>query len=490
MKFPKLKLPQSGEMIGRLRTRNFRVGGYSVLAAAIVIAIAVFANVLVSALPAKYTQFDTTSSQLFSLSEQTELLVSGLEDEVTVYWIVQNGAEDSTLSTLLDRYAALSKNLKVSKIDPDVQPTFVQQYVTGSIYNNSLVVECGERSTYVSYEDIYEYDYSNYYSTGSYDVGFAGESALTSAIDYVTNEDLPKLYTLTGHGESALSTNFQASVDKQNILTESLSLLTVEGVPEDADCLLINAPTSDVSESERDAILEYLQAGGKLVLITGPLQDGTELTNLEAVMEYYGVTAEDGIVVEGSQSNYIFPSPVNLLPEYGSHEITSPLSSGGYYMCLPVAQGLSVSDTGRDGVSVTQLLTTSGEAFSKLSGYNMTTYEKEEGDIDGPFALAVAVTETLDNGGETELIWVSSAYLLDDATNQGVSGGNEDFFLNCLNWLCGSESGISIHAKSISNEYLTITSGASSMLTALVVVIIPAAFLAFGIVVWYRRKKR
>lgn len=121
---------------------------------------------------------------------------------------------------------------------------------------------------------------------------------------------------------------------------------------------------------------------------------------------------------------------------------------------------------------------------------NMTTYEKEEGDIDGPFALAVAVTETLDNGGETELIWVSSAYLLDDATNQGVSGGNEDFFLNCLNWLCGSESGISIHAKSISNEYLTITSGASSMLTALVVVIIPAAFLAFGIVVWYRRKKR
>lgn len=65
------------------------------------------------------------------------------------------------------------------------------------------------------------------------------------------------------------------------------------------------------------------------------------------------------------------------------------------------------------------MLTTSGEAFSKLSGYNMTTYEKEEGDIDGPFALAVAVTETLDDGGETELIWVSSAYLLDDATNQG-----------------------------------------------------------------------
>ena len=213
----------------------------------------------------------------------------------------------------------------------------------------------------------------------------------------MTSDDLPKLYMLTGHGESALSTSFQTAVEKQNVETEELSLLTVEGVPKDADALFINAPTSDISEAERDAILEYLQSGGRLILITGPLQDGTELTNLEAVMEYYGVSAVDGIVVEGSQSNYIFPSPVNLLPEYGSHEITSPLSSGGYYMCLPLAQGLAVSDTGRDTVSVTQLLTTSDDAFSKLSGYSMSTYEFEDGDIEGPFALAVAVTETLDD---------------------------------------------------------------------------------------------
>lgn len=490
MKKPAIKLPRPTEMLGRLHTRSFRVGGYSVLAAVIVIAIAVFANVLVGALPAKYTQFDTTSNSLYSLSEQTELLLSGLEDEVTVYWIVQDGAEDSTLGTLLERYTAASGELTVSKVDPDVQPTFVQQYVTGTVYNNSLVVECGERNTYVSYSDLYEYDYSSYYSTGSYDVSFAGESELTSAIDYVTSEDLPLLYTLSGHGEAELSTSFTTAVEKQNIDIQSLSLLTTDGVPEDADCLLINAPSSDISEAERDAILEYLQAGGRLILLTSPLQDGTELTNLEAVMEYYGVTAAEGIVVEGSQNNYIFPSPLNLLPEYGSHEITSPLSSGGYFMCLPLAQGLVVGEAPRDGVSVTELLTTSDEAFSKLSGYSMSTYEKEEGDLDGPFALAVAITETLDDV-ETQIIWVSSAYLLDDATNAGVSGGNEDFFINCLNWLCGgSESSISIHAKSLSTEYLTISSGTSSILTALAVVIIPAAFLAAGIAVWYRRKKR
>ena len=77
-------------------------------------------------------------------------------------------------------------------------------WATARLTNNSLIVVCGERSTYVSYNDIYEYDLTDYYTTGEYDVNFAGESALTSAIDYVTSEDLPKVYALTGHGEGEL----------------------------------------------------------------------------------------------------------------------------------------------------------------------------------------------------------------------------------------------------------------------------------------------
>ena len=75
----------------------------------------------------------------------------------------------------------------------------------------------GSATTYVSYNDIYEYDLTNYYTTGEYDVNFAGESALTSAIDYVTSEDLPKVYALTGHGEGELSAAFQNAVEKENI---------------------------------------------------------------------------------------------------------------------------------------------------------------------------------------------------------------------------------------------------------------------------------
>lgn len=486
-KMPKFSLKNIG---ASFRTRSFRAGGYSVAATVIVLAIAVVVNIIVASLPSRYTQFDTTSSQIFSISDQTEKLVGGLTEDVTIYWVVQSGAEDSYIETLLDRYKSMSSHIKVVKKDPDVYPTFVQNYTDDSVYNNSLVVESGQRYRYVAYTDIYLYDYSNYYYTGSYDVSFDGESALTSAIDYCVSEVLPKVYMLTGHGEADMASTFSTAVEKENIELEELSLLTLEAVPEDADALLINTPQSDIAEEEKNMIQEYLGAGGSLILITDPVQD-EPLTNLDALMENYGVSSAEGIVIEGSQSNYAFGTPYYLLPTLSSHDITSALKSEGYYVLLPVAHGLVVSETLSANMSVTTLLETSDSAFSKVAGYSLTTYEKEDGDIDGPFALAVAITDTIDDSTESQIVWVSSGALLDESSNSRVSGGNLDFFLNCLNWMCDAEeSDLSIHAKALSQEYLTMDSATSSMLALLMVGVIPVAYLAIGITIWIRRKRR
>ena len=296
-------------------TRSFRVGGYSVAAAAIVLAIAVMVNVFAAALPASVTKFDTTANQLFTLSEQTEKLVSGLTDEVTVYWIVRSGREESYLESLLSRYQSLSDKIRVVKKDPDVFPTFTQQY-TDSFTENSLIVEAGERYRYVDYNDIFVMDYTSYYYYGTESWSFCGESELTSAIDYVVSENLPKVYLLTGHGESSLSDSFASAVKQQNIETAELSLLTLESVPADTDCILINAPQSDISLDEQSKLLEYLGNGGNLFLITDPPKSG-ELTNLEALMADYGVTTVDGIVVEsfgrGNVPPYVIPGIARAL---------------------------------------------------------------------------------------------------------------------------------------------------------------------------------
>ena len=467
------------------RTRSFRVGGYSVVATAIVLAIAVAVNLFANALPASVTQHDTTTNELFTLSDQTEKLVSGLDEEITIYWIVRSGYEETYLETLLDQYKALG-NIRVVKKDPDVYPTFTQQY-TDSFTENSLIVVSENKYRYVDYNDIFVLDTYSYYYYGEYNWEFYGESEITSAIGYVVSEDLPKVYTLTGHGEASIPTTFSTAVENENMELESLSLLTLEAVPEDADCVLVYTPQSDISTDEKTKLETYLAGGGKLVLITDPPQNGA-LTNLEGLMANYGVTACEGIVVEGSQNHYVWGTPYYLLPDMTSHTITSPLISSGYYVLLPIAQGLKVSEDLPDNLSVTELLTTSSSAFSKVAGYGLTTYEKEEGDIDGPFALAVSIT---DSDTDCGIVWVASGALLDEDTNEIVSGGNQDFFLNVLAYLCGSEeSGISIHAKSLSKEYLTMDSGTASTLALVMIGVIPVAYLAVGIVVWYRRKRR
>lgn len=476
--------PAKSSLKASLRARAFRVGGYSVAATLLVLAIAIAVNVLFSALPSRLTQLDTTANQLYSLSEQTQNLVAGLEDEVTVYWIVQSGNEDSRVELLLEQYAALSHQLTVEKVDPDVHPTFLRQYELSGVYNNSLLVALGDRYRYVSYYDIYQYDYT------TYETGFAGEGSLTSAIDYVTSDDLPKLYLLTGHGESELSATFSDGVEGQNIQTESLSLLSLESVPEDADAILINDPQRDLSEDEVEKLRSYLEEGGSLVLLTSPLAEGERLANLYALLEQdYGVSAADGMVMEGDSNHTYYGYPYYLLPNLLSHTITSPLISAGYYVLLPTAHGLTVAGQTPEGASVSQLLTTSDSAYSKPDVYSAATLDREEGDVDGPFALGVAITDEIDDDTTSRVVWFSSSYLVDDTTNLMISGGNQDLFLNALGWALDQEDSVSIHAKSLSYDYLTINSATASMLAVVVVGVIPLACLGVGIYLWIRRKR-
>ena len=103
----------------------------------------------------------------------------------------------------------------------------------------------------------------------------------------------------------------------------------------------------------------------------------------------------------------------------------------------------------------------------------------------------MAITDTVEDGITSDIVWVSSAALTDDQANVQVSGGNQDFFLNALSYLCKAESSdLGIHAKSLSSESLTMTSTAVSLLTVAVVGVIPLCYLAVGIVIWARRKRR
>ena len=448
-------------------------GSYSLVLTGIVLAILIAVNVLASVLPSTWTQLDISSAKLYSITSNTKAVVNALEKDVTIYWVVQSDKEDDIIENLLAKYESLSEHIEVVKKNPDVYPTFAQQYTSETVLNNSLIVECGDSSRYISYEDIYltEADMASY----SYTTSFDGEGAITSAIDYVVSEDHPKLYMTEGHGEAEVSAVFAEQIEKQNIETVTFTLLNSDTIPEDADVVLIHAPTSDISKEEKDMLAEYTKNGGKLMVMAGPAEDGV-LTNLYSLLGDYGVEAEEGIVAEGDRNYYAFRQPYILLPDMAEHEITNPLIEGNYYAIMPIAQGLTVTDTTG---SVTQLLTTSETAYSKAAGYAIETYEKEEGDVDGPFATAVAV----DCGSGGRMVWFASSNFLDDMYNAYSSGANLDLGMNALSFMIGEREAVAIRSKSLNYSYLTINESAASYLKVMMIGVFPLAFLGYGVYV-------
>lgn len=458
----------------------FQGGTYSLVVSVIVLAILIAVNVFASSMPTTMTQYDISSAQLYSVTSNTKAVVNALEKDVTIYWIVQANMEDEIIENLLGKYESLSEHIEVVKKNPDIYPTFAQQYTSETIQNNSLVVECGERSRYISYTDIYLYETNM--NSYSYDISFDGESVITSAIDYVVNEDLPKLYMLEGHGEAELPAAFSQQIEKENIELSTLSLLTADSMPEDADAILIYGPSSDVSQEEKNLLAEYVSEGGRLVVMAGPTEDGT-LTNLYGILADYGVEAVEGIAIDPDRGYYAFQAPYVLLPDIGSSEITDPLIQARYYVIMPIAQGLTVAgDAGL--TAVTELLTTSESSFSKISGYNLSSYEKEEGDIEGPFAVAVSI----ENEMEGKIIWFASSLFLDDMYNAYSSGANLDLAMNAMSSVLGEYEVIAIRSKSLNYNYLAISESASSLLKTIMIAVFPLVYLGIGIYITVRRR--
>ena len=408
------------------------------------------------------------------------MVVNALQDDITIYWIVQAGEEDDVIENPLGKYESLSDYITVVKRNPDVYPTFAEQYTDEDVPNNSLVVECGDRYRYISYNDIYVAE-SNVYSY-SYTTSFDGEGAITSAIDYVTTEDLPQLYVLEGHGEADLPSTFSDQLEKENYEVNTLSLLTVDEVPAEADCILIYEPSTDLSDEEVTMLTDYVTGGGKLMVCAGPTENGT-LTNLYSLLETYGVTTADGIVVDGDREHYAFGMPYVLMPDLASSDITDSLMEENYYVLMPISQGLTVGSS--SGATVTSLMTTSDSAYSKVAGYSLTTYDKEDGDIDGPFTVALSIED--ESGGQ--IVWFSSSDFLDDMYNAYSSGANVDLAMNSLSWLVGEREAIAIRSKSLNYNYLTISDSTSSVLKGLMIGVFPLAYLGIGIAVILRKRK-
>ncbi|MFA9463339.1 MAG: Gldg family protein [Velocimicrobium sp.] len=459
--------------------KRIKSGAYQSTIIAVVVAIVVIINLMATQMDLK---IDLSDDAMYTLTNDTKNLIAGLDDNITIYYIVQEGKETSQIQNIVDQYDGLSGKVKVVEKDLVLYPNFTKDYTNEDVASESIIVVNGDSgiSRYVPYEDmlVSEIDYTTYKSNvTAIDV----EGQITSAIQYVTTDDFPKMYVVNGHGEAQIADSIKTSIEKMNVTMEDLQTLTTTSIPEDCDILVVNAPTSDVTEAEAAMIKEYLENGGKAILNTAYTDNSMD--QYDGLLAYYGITPVDGIVLEGA-GNYAGNYPSYIVPKTESHDITDSISN---YMVLAVSQGLEISTDIRSTVSIDPLLTTSDSSYSKVD-VESSTIEKQKNDISGPFVLGAAITEDFE-GKETKIVTVSSGYLLDDTFLSTGQFGNGDLFLNSISWLEDTNSGLSIPARNVSQTYLTVNPSQAVFWGAIFVIIIPITLLIAGLVIWLRRRK-
>ena len=465
--------------------RNFSMGAYSSITIVIVVALTVIVNLIAGKVPSKYTNIDVTSNKLYTITDQTKKLLENLTEDINIFVINSEDSADTTLNQTLKYYEDSSSHIKVTYIDPLVNPQFVSQYTTSSIAQNSIVVESAKRYQLISYNDIYETqtDYSTYQQNVT---GYDAEGQLTSAIAYCTSEDMPKIYMIAGHNEYTLDSGFQTAIEKENIEYETINLMDYEAVPEDAECIIIHAPEKDFSSDDADKVIAYLNQGGKAFITVEYV--GTELPNFERILSEFGMTIQMGYAVDTSAGNY-YQKPIFLLPNVEYADETNGLTGAYTYLIAPYAQGIDVPDEEIEGITYTKLLNGSENSIVKTNITNASTYEKEEGDIEGPVCIGVKAEKTLDSGTSTIYLF-ASAQMFTDSIDNAVSGNNKQLFSNIMSTLANHETSVSVPVKSYEMDSLIVSASDLAVFGIIAVVILPLALLVAGLIIWLNRRSK
>lgn len=467
------------------QNRNFHYGIYSLGITALVLAILVVLNLVVGILPTSVTNVDLSPSLLYSIGDVSKEVASNLQEDVDIIVVAETGSVDERITNFLNNYADLSDHLHLSEVDPVLHPDVMTKY---DITSDGIVVRCEatDKSTSILFSDIIVtgVNSSYYQQTGQYvqeEKSFDGEGQLTSAVDYVVSTETHEMYRLTGHGEAALASNLTTSLTKSNITVTDLDLMSESSIPEDCEVLLINGATSDITEDEEKLLLDYMKAGGTLVVT---LASPTEtLPRLENVLNEYGIETTLGYVADytrGYQNN-----PLQILPIQNDTDVLTSVGSDTPLLMQNNAAFLH-RDGARSSLTYTDLLVTSENGFIYTGS--------EETPTTGTQLLGTMVTETTGTSGDVKstLFVFGSTSLMDSTViDQYSNVGNAAAVVDCVSSTMDNVSNISIPAKSLEVSTNTNTATGGGMAWgALFMVIIPVVLVIAGFVIWFRRRRK
>lgn len=499
---------------------------------AVVIAAVILLNVGLQFLPDTVKRFDITGEKSYTLSDTTKKYLSSLDEKVTVYVLDADGS-DIKYEYWLDRLDSSFKNIDVkwTTFDKVTDKLTALGVKLESASPYVLIIESEKRSMVLSYADLItyrtnnsdlisiiqksemtaeEYNYwlkmfAQYAQSSSeyasqyaqmlqilvYDVEkyFNAESYLCKIVEYVTVDVIPARYTLTGHGETDFSKT-EMGYQLSSVMGKSYAALDMtdgKEIPKDAVSILVIAPTADISKSEADTLISFLEDGGQMTFFTN--EANLDMPNLMSVIRAYGLNAEKGVVGEVVEVAADSAEDTEKKTEYRDSVAVDLYEKWqnaiGVEISPVVSGGNSISFENKDGIEFKHILT------------SQSTYIVGESDpVPEPRTLAALSQK---KGGGT-LLWFTGAESFTKAILSKEDANNAEIMIPLQSNIyivfasltlapVTYESTVTVPDAKYYGERLMSVNETSYVLYAVVIIVLVVALAIFGVIFWYKRKK-
>jgi len=447
-----------------------------IIAASLVISV-FFVNLIAGELDFRV---DTTRDSLYSLSSQSMDILNQLDGEVKiVHFYIQNDPRYRPTVELLREYQRSSPNVTVELYDINSSPSVADRYNVR--FHGTTVVTKGDRMV-----DIYGSD----------------EVSISNGIYQLLHDLEKKIYFTGGHGEFDIDSRvsedhleLEGEEDrpiflhqKQGMLKlkETLELMSFKSeklylqregvVPDDADLLVIASPMEPFLQMEIDAIREYLNNGGNLLVTLRPFIDGA----LSGLLEEYGVIPQNNMVIDFG-NHFWNDAMAPAVGSYEEHIIAQDLSLTFY----PGIQELQLVDPVPSHLDPLILFSSTNRSVTVNSPSEIENLRNS--DITPRRFNLMAVVESNRNGAENRLAVIGSGSF---ATNEYLNYlGNQRLITNTINWLMDEETLLDLEPVTYELPVINLTNRQLRHTFILSSILIPGLFVIGGIAVWYRRRR-
>lgn len=319
-------------------------------------------------------------------------------------------------------------------------------------------------------------------------VAFLGEQLFTLALIEVTSPKRLKAYFLQGDGgheiddtdENVGYSKFASILRQYYIDPQKLQLLGTNVVPSDCNLLVIPGPRKPVPDLVLDKVDQYVNQGGRLLVLFN-FGSINKDTGLETWLAKWGVSVGTNTIKDLDNTKTSAGNDI-IVGNFGNHPIVNSVRA--LHLILP--RSISKLHSGSqpaDAPRVEEIAFSGPHAFApenKALGARV-------------FPLIVTVEKGAIKGvtterGTTRIVVAGDSIFL--ANYQIESADNQDFAAYAANWLLDRPRLMEgIQARPITEYRLVMTKTQLQSAEWILLAGMPGVVLAFGSLVWLRRRQ-